>query len=62
MTDSRSQPMIWALLSLMVLTGCGERASCWDDKRARFAPCEEVRRDEINREIDRREMERERNR
>jgi hypothetical protein len=39
----------------MLLVGCGEPASCWSDQRATFRPCDEVRRDQINREIDKRQ-------
>ena len=48
------------LLALLLLSGCGEAASCWNDNRGRFTSCEDMRRDEINREIDKREMERQR--
>jgi hypothetical protein len=46
------------VLALLLLSGCGEAASCWNDNRGRFTSCEDMRRDEINREIDKREMER----
>lgn len=46
-------------LALLLLTGCGEAASCWNDIKGRITSCEDMRRDEINREIDRR-MERSR--
>jgi hypothetical protein len=42
------------MVIFMLLVGCGEPASCWSDQRATFRPCDEVRRDQINREIDKR--------
>lgn len=43
-----------AVILMLTLTGCGERASCWNDIQGRFTSCEDMRSDEINREIDRR--------
>lgn len=45
----------FALMSLLILTGCGERASCWNDIKGRYTSCEDMRGDEIERRIDRRE-------
>lgn len=41
-----------------LLSGCGEPASTWSDKQGRARPTDEVRREIINNEIDKREMER----
>lgn len=46
------------LMGLSMLTGCGEPASCWNADRGRFTSCEDMRRDQINREIDKREFQR----
>jgi hypothetical protein len=42
------------LISLLALCGCGERASTWDEHAGRYRSTEDVRRDEINREINKR--------
>lgn len=39
----------------LALAGCGERAACWNDSRGRYTSCSDVRIDEINRELDKRE-------
>jgi hypothetical protein len=50
---------IAALIAVcFLLSGCGEPASTWSDKQGRYRPTDEVRREIINEEIDRREMER----
>jgi hypothetical protein len=41
-----------------LLSGCYEPASTWSDKQGRYRPTDEVRREIINDEIDKREMER----
>lgn len=46
------------VVALLLLSGCGEPASCWSEHRATFRPCDEVRIDQINREIDKRERDR----
>ena len=46
------------ILASLMLSGCGERASTWSDKQGRYRPTDEVRREMINDEIDRRELER----
>jgi hypothetical protein len=43
------------LMTLSMLTGCGQPASCWNSDRGRFTSCEDMRRDEIDRRIDERE-------
>jgi hypothetical protein len=45
------------LLVTILLTGC-EPASTYDPKRGRYVSTEEYRTDQINREIDKREAER----
>lgn len=45
--------LITILVSL-VLVGCGERASCWNDNKGRYTSCEDMRGDEIDRRIDER--------
>lgn len=42
------------------LTGCYEPASTWSEKQGRYRPTDEVRREIINEEIDKRELEKER--
>lgn len=55
--------MKWLLIcAVLTLAGCGERASTWDDHSGRYRSTDDVRRDEINREIDKREFDRERGR
>lgn len=44
-----------ALLALLLLSGCGEAASCWNDIKGRFTSCEDMRRDEINKLLDERQ-------
>jgi len=41
-------------LLLVLLAGCGEPASSWSDKQGRFRPTDEVKREIINEEIDKR--------
>lgn len=54
---------IWlVIIAALFLTACGEPASTYDTKRGRYVDTQEYRRDEINREIDKREFERERER
>jgi hypothetical protein len=43
---------------LLFLSGCYEPASTWSEKQGRYRPTDEVRREIINEEIDKREMER----
>jgi hypothetical protein len=43
-----------AILACALLSGCYEPASTWDEHKGRYRPTDEVRRDEINREIDKR--------
>ena len=47
-----------AILALLMLSGCYEPASTWSEKQGRYRPTDEVRREQINAEIDKREMER----
>jgi hypothetical protein len=50
---------ITALVAVCILlSGCYEPASTWSDKQGRYRPTDEVRREIINEEIDKREMER----
>ena len=44
-----------ALTCLFALAGCYEPASSWSEKQGRFRPTDEVRREIINEEIDKRE-------
>lgn len=53
-------PVIALIAVCLLLSGCGEPASTYDPHRGRFVNTEEYRRDQINREIDRRELRRER--
>ncbi len=46
------------LLTPLLLSGCGEAASCWNDIKGRFTSCEDMRRDEIDKRLDERERER----
>jgi hypothetical protein len=46
---------LYIILASLMLFGCGERASCWNDSKGRFTSCEDMRSDEINRELDKRE-------
>ncbi len=48
------------LVMLVFLAGCGEPASTWDPKRGRFVNTDQYRLDQINREIDKRELQKER--
>lgn len=54
--------VIALLFAVCLLFGCGERASTWDEKKGRYVSTDDYRRDQINREIDKREVERERGR
>ena len=60
MSELPSQPMtatakhILAVLSLLFLSGCYEPASTWSEKQGRYRPTDEVRREQINAEIDKR--------
>lgn len=47
-----------AIAALVVLTCCGESASCWNDIKGRYTSCEDMRRDEIDKRIDERERQR----
>lgn len=38
----------------LLLSGCGEPASTWSDKQGRYRPTDEVQREIINDEIDKR--------
>lgn len=40
--------------SLFLLGGCYEKAETWSDKQMRYRPTDEVRRERINDEIDKR--------
>jgi hypothetical protein len=51
----RCQPIIGGLLALLLLSGCGDAASTYDPKRGRWVDTQEYRRDQINREIDKRQ-------
>jgi len=53
-------PITMLIAVCVLLSGCGEPASTYDPHRGRFVNTEEYRRDQINREIDRRELRRER--
>jgi hypothetical protein len=44
-----------AAISVFLLAGCGERASCWNDIKGRFTSCQDMRSDEIDKRIDERE-------
>lgn len=46
-----------AVLAL-TLAGCGEPASTWSEKQGRYRPTDEVQREIINDEIDKRERQR----
>lgn len=46
------------VVAVLALTGCGEPASTWSEKQGRYRPTDEVRREQINDEIDKREKER----
>ena len=46
------------LLVLLVLAGCGDSASTYDPKRDHYVDTEQYRKDQINREINRREVQR----
>jgi hypothetical protein len=46
-----------ALACMLTLAGCYEPASSWSEKQGRFRPTDEVRREIINEEIDKRERE-----
>ena len=48
------------ILVALTLAACYEPASTWDSHRGRFVSTDEYRRDEINREIDKRKIQRER--
>lgn len=45
-------------LAVLTLAGCGEPASTWSEKQGRYRPTDEVQREIINDEIDKRERER----
>jgi hypothetical protein len=50
----------WALAALpLLLVSCGEPVSTYDPKTGHYVDTEQYRRDQINREIDRRELEKE---
>lgn len=49
-------------IAAFLLAGCGEPASTYDDRRGRYVSTDEYHRDQIEREIDRRELQRERDR
>ena len=49
---------ICLLVLLAFLAGCGDSASTYDPKRGRYVDTEQYRRDQINREIDKRELQR----
>lgn len=49
---------IFAIACLFSLSGCYEPASTWSEKQGRYRPTDEVKREIINEEIDKREMER----
>jgi hypothetical protein len=51
---NRSQPTTASLLALLLLSGCYEPASTWSEKQGRYRPTDEVRREQINAEIDKR--------
>ena len=51
-------PRLIALSTLLLLTSCYEPASTWSEKQGRYRPTDEVRREIINEEIDRRDAER----
>jgi hypothetical protein len=40
----------------MLLAGCGEPASCWNDIKGRFTSCQDMRKDETDRQLDKREQ------
>jgi len=46
---------IFAIACLVTLSGCYEPASTWSEKQGRYRPTDEVKREIINEEIDRRE-------
>lgn len=49
-------PIIPIVLGVCLLvSGCGEPASCWNDNRGRFTSCEDMRSDEIDKRLDERE-------
>jgi len=50
----RQPALALAVILILTLTGCGERASCWNAIQGRFTSCEEMRSDEIDRHLDRR--------
>lgn len=62
MNEQRYATLVAALLLSSLLSSCGERASTWDDHAGRYQDTDQVRRDQINREFDRRELEKERER
>lgn len=55
---NRTVPLTTIGLAMLSLVSCGEPASTYDPKRGHYVDTGEYRRDQINREIDKREMER----
>ena len=49
-------------LAALLLAGCGEPASTYDDRRGRYVSTDEYHRDQIERAIDQYELQRERDR
>lgn len=47
-----------AVAFLLALSACGEPASTWSEKQGRYRPTDEVKREIINEEIDKRERDR----
>lgn len=55
-------PYILLLVLAVLLSGCGEPASTYDDRRGRYVSTDEYHRDQIEREIDRHELQRDNDR
>lgn len=49
---------ILVVMATIFLAGCGEPASTYDDQRGRYVSTDEYHRDQIERAIDRRELQR----